>query len=136
LLDKIKKYIIFDSRKKSKTHINMKKLFALLSLTAFLAVSVNAQTTKVEAAPAKKEATSISKDSKSDSHSCCVKANAACCKNGKEASMKNCTPEQKAACAKAGKECSSHAKATKSTGETKAVAPAKTTPEVMSGPLE
>ncbi len=111
----------------------MKKLFALLSLAAFFAVSVNAQTTKVEASQTKKQTTAVSKDKKADSHSCCVKANASCCKNGKEASMKNCTPEQKAACAKAGKECST-AKAGKTTSEAKA--PAKLSPETQSGPLE
>lgn len=72
----------------------MKKVFALLSLVAFLSVSPLAQT----AAPA---------DTKADTkatHSCCAKPNASCCKNNKEA--KSCTTEQKAACEKASKSCS------------------------------
>jgi hypothetical protein len=72
----------------------MKKVFALLSLVAFLSVSALAQT----AAPA---------DTKADTkaaHSCCAKPNASCCKNNKEA--KSCTSEQKAACEKASKSCS------------------------------
>ena len=76
----------------------MKKLFALLSLTAFLAVSVNAQTTQ-ESAPAAKKETVAKSDSKAPA-SCCMKANPSCCKSNKEA--KACTPEQKAECAKAG----------------------------------
>jgi hypothetical protein len=86
----------------------MKKLFALLSLTAFLAVAVNAQTT--ESAPAAKKETVAKSESKTPA--CCAKANPACCKNNKMAS-KECTPEQRAACAKAGgtKECNhDHAK--------------------------
>jgi hypothetical protein len=85
----------------------MKKLFALLSVVAFLAVNVNAQTTAPAATDTKKE---VKSDEKASGASCCMKPNKSCCKNSKEA-MKNCTPEQKAACAKSGKECSGHAKA-------------------------
>lgn len=100
----------------------MKKLFALLSLVAFLAVSVNAQTPKAAPTETKKETAVAKTDDKAPAAkmSCCTKANAACCKNNKEA--KNCTAEQKAACAKAGasKECS-HGKAEASDSkETKA----------------
>lgn len=85
----------------------MKKLLALLSLVAFLAVGVNAQDPKATTAPeAKKETTEVKADAKA-TPSCCMKANKACCKSS---SSKNCTAEQKAACAKAGaaKECSGH----------------------------
>ncbi len=86
----------------------MKKVLALLSLAAFLVVSVNAQTTQSSAPVEKKETSVVKADAKSASaKSCCVKANASCCKNNKDA--KNCTAEQKAACAKSGKECSAHA---------------------------
>ncbi len=77
----------------------MKKLLALLSLTAFLAVSVNAQTTK-ETAPAAKKETAVAKTKSKATASCCMKANPSCCKNNKDA--KACTPEQKAECAKSG----------------------------------
>lgn len=76
----------------------MKKLLALLSLTAFLAVSVNAQTTQ-EANPAAKKETVAKSDSKAPA-ACCMKANPSCCKNNKDS--KACTPEQRAECAKAG----------------------------------
>ena len=101
----------------------MKKVLALLSLTAFLAVNVNAQTSRTVAPIVKKEASAVqdqAKEVKAEAKteakaaagkSCCVKANASCCKNNKEA--KNCTAEQKAACAKSAKECSSHAKVSK-----------------------
>jgi hypothetical protein len=85
----------------------MKKLLALLSLTAFLAVAVNAQT---QTTPAPKKETVAKSESKPAS--CCMKANASCCKNSSSAtSAKACTPQQKADCAKAGsmKECSGHA---------------------------
>src|SRR3954468_22629137 len=99
----------------------MKKFFAILSLTAFIAVSVNAQTPS-KAPVAKKEVTAAKADVKSESaapaKSCCSKANAACCKNNKEA--KACTPEQKAACAKAaGKECTHGKTEASETKETK-----------------
>lgn len=99
----------------------MKKLLALLSLTVFLAFSASAENPKKADKETTKEVTNISKETKSSSHSCCVKANASCCKNDKSAA-KNCTPEQKAACAKAGKECSA---ATKVKAETKAESKAK-----------
>jgi hypothetical protein len=93
----------------------MKKIVALLSLTAFLAVAAHAQTSKSTAPLPKKETTEAKDDTKAKSastHSCCMKSTAAsssaCCKDMKDA--KNCTPEQKAACAKAGKECEHHAK--------------------------
>ncbi len=100
----------------------MKKVIALLSLTAFMAVSVIAQTPQSSAPVSKKEApvTSIKAESKAESKveskaamgkSCCMKANTSCCKNNKDS--KNCTAEQKAACAKAGKECSAHASVAK-----------------------
>lgn len=103
----------------------MKKVLALLSLAAFLAVNVNAQTSKTVAPIAKKEVSEVKAEAKTEAKastgkSCCVKANAACCKNNKEA--KNCTPEQKAACAKSSKECSSHAKVAKETEEVKVLA--------------
>lgn len=99
----------------------MKKVIALLSLTAFMAVSVIAQTSQSSAPVSKKEApvTSIKAESKkaeskvAAGKSCCMKANVSCCKNNKDS--KNCTAEQKAACAKAGKECSSHASVVKET---------------------
>ena len=92
----------------------MKKLFALLSLAAFLAVSVNAQEPKAAAPSEVKKEASVAKSDvncgvkASAGKSCCMKDNKACCKNNHDS--KNCTAEQKAACAKAGKECS-HAKA-------------------------
>ena len=87
----------------------MKKVLALVSLVAFLAVSVNAQTKQSSAPVAKKEVSAVKADTKeTSSKTSCVKANSACCKNSKDA--KNCTAEQKAACAKSGKECSVHAK--------------------------
>ena len=78
----------------------MKKLLALVSLVAFLAVSVSAQTTKPSTQTKAKTTSTevVAKDAKAAS-GCCVKSNAACCKNNKEA--KNCTAEQKANCAKA-----------------------------------
>ncbi len=104
----------------------MKKVLALLSLTAFLAVNVSAQTSGAIAPISKNEVTGVKPEAKvvkeeakaATGKSCCVKANAACCKNNKEA--KNCTAEQKAACAKASKECSSHAKMSKESEEVKA----------------
>ena len=105
----------------------MKKLFAVLSLTAFLSVGAFAQTqtTKSDAPKAKTETKVDAKEStnaKAASHSCCQKANASCCKNNKEA--KACTAEQKAECAKAGAstnmKCShDHAKAEKADEKTK-----------------
>ena len=98
----------------------MKKVLALVSLAAFLVVSVNAQTTQSSAPVAKKETSVVKADTKSGSaKSCCVKANASCCKNNKDA--KNCTAEQKAACAKSGKECSMHASASKEIKEIKEI---------------
>jgi hypothetical protein len=96
----------------------MKKLFAILSLAAFFAVSVNAQTSAPSATPAvSKEsvdakAETVTPEAKTESKpACCVKKNASCCKNNKSASHA-CTAEQKAACAKSGKECKhDHAKA-------------------------
>lgn len=77
----------------------MKKVIALLSIVAFLAVNVSAQTTTAPAE--KKTETSVKEPA---SHSCCAKPNAACCKNNKDA--KSCTAEQKASCEKASKSCS------------------------------
>ncbi len=106
----------------------MKKVLALLSLTAFLAVNVNAQTSRAIAPVSKNEVTGVKPEAKevkaeaktdakaAAGKSCCVKANAACCKNNKEA--KNCTAEQKAACAKSSKESSSHAKVSINSKET------------------
>jgi hypothetical protein len=74
----------------------MKKILAILSLTAFMAVSVTAQTT--QPAPVEKKETVEKAEAKS-TPSCCKKANASCCKSSKEA--KACTPEKKAACEKA-----------------------------------
>ena len=80
----------------------MKKLFALISLTAFLAVSVNAQTTQTAdqkvstETPATKDEVKSAKSAKA----CCATANASCCKSKK--GSKACSAEQKAACAKAG----------------------------------
>ena len=74
----------------------MKKVIALVAFTAFLSVNTFAQDAKV--ASDKKESPATEKSS------CCVKPNASCCKNNKEA--KACTPEQKASCAKASKSCS------------------------------
>ena len=87
----------------------MKKLLALLSLVAFLAINVNAQTPKAAPTAETKKEVAVSKSDAKAAPSCCTKANAACCKSK---DMKNCTAEQKAACAKAGasKECS-HSKA-------------------------
>lgn len=102
----------------------MKKLLALVSLSVFLAFSVNAQTSKVKAPESKKEVTTeISKDAKSSSsHACSVKANASCCKSNKNS--KACSAEQKAACAKAGKECTSHeSKVSKEKAEVNATVP-------------
>ncbi len=105
----------------------MKKLLALLSLTAFLAVSVNAQTIKSGAPQTKKEVTVVKADVKAPAvQASSSKANAACCKN-KDA--KNCTAEQKAecakACAKSGKEKSSLIKPAIEPVEAKAATPAK-----------
>lgn len=106
----------------------MKKLFALLSLSAFLAISVHAQTPQTSS-PAKKEnTTEVKANADSPAASCCKKTNASCCKNTKAA--KACTAEQKAACAKAGtsaKECN-HAKA-----EASEVKETKEVKEIKSG---
>ena len=88
----------------------MKKLFALISLTAFLAVSVNAQSTQTAdqkvstETPATKDEVKSAKSGKA----CCTTANASCCKSKK--GSKACTAEQKAACAKAGSSKASHGK--------------------------
>lgn len=76
----------------------MKKILAILSVTAFLAVSVNAQTP--QSAPAAKKET-IEKAEAKGTPACCTKANASCCKNSKDAKAAACTPEKKAACEKA-----------------------------------
>lgn len=67
----------------------MKKFIALCSMVAFMAAASFAQS-------------AVKADAKSEpsKSSCCMKANAACCKNNKDA--KACTPAQKAECAKAG----------------------------------
>ena len=61
----------------------MKKVIALVAFTAFLSVNTFAQDAKV--ASDKKESPATEKSS------CCVKPNASCCKNNKEA--KACTPD-------------------------------------------
>ena len=91
----------------------MKKLFALFSLTAFLAVTVNAQTTQ-PTKEVKKEMTNVKSDAKSDvkelkddakasapSRSCCKKSTADCSKMTK----KDCTAAEKAECEKKGMKC-------------------------------
>ena len=97
----------------------MKKVLALLSLTAFLAVNVNAQTSRTVAPIAKKEASAVQDQAKEVKAEAKTEAKAAagksCCKNNKDA--KNCTAEQKAACAKSSKECSGHAKVSKDAKE-------------------
>jgi hypothetical protein len=94
----------------------MKKLFALLSVTAFLAVSAHAQSYQTTQ-EVKKDVTEVKSDVKSDaktdvnSNTTKTKAAHSCCKSGSKMA-KDCTPAQKAACAKAGMECD-HAKAGK-----------------------
>lgn len=91
----------------------MKKLFALLSLTAFLAVTVNAQTSQ-PTNEVKKEVSTVKSDGKTEvkelkddakasapSRSCCKKSSADCSKMTKKA----CSADEKAACEKAGMKC-------------------------------
>jgi hypothetical protein len=77
----------------------MKKIFSVLTVAAFLAVSVSyAQEQKASSSTTKTEA--VKSDAKSMPAGC--KSSHSCCKNRSAASM-NCSPKEKAACEKAGK---------------------------------
>jgi len=79
----------------------MKKILSVLTVAAFLAVSVSyAQEQKTSSSTSATKTETVKSDAKSMPAGC--KTSHSCCKNRSAASM-NCSPKEKAACEKAGK---------------------------------